>query len=131
MEIPYWIQHADFSSEDFPVTDVVGATKAYENHNWDAELEARQNREEVGQEWCDPGIGFVVGDGRILHVCPMEEGRASVHYHYVEPRTFLRFFGYHSSGLRSNMDIERASASEFIQRFFLDDHEWLVQNTTF
>ncbi len=129
-EIPYWIQHADFSTDEFPPTNIASAIKAFGEHCWESELEMRMRREDVGEDFCDPGIGFVPGDGRILHICPMAKGRGYIHYHFPEDKRLLGLIPLHSQAVRSNMDIQVRDAHDFIRRFYDGDHDWLLLHTT-
>lgn len=36
----YWIQHADFSADDFPAVDADGAVIAFQQHDWGDEEES-------------------------------------------------------------------------------------------
>jgi hypothetical protein len=83
----YWIQRADFSSDDFEPVDLVGAERILRNHDWRTALGfmralARSHGEESG-EYCPPGIGFARDDGRLLHICPNENGTALCFYNLV------------------------------------------------
>jgi len=88
-EIPYWIQHADFSADEFPPTNIASAIKAFWEYCWISELETRMRREDAGADLCDPGIGFVPGEGRILHIFPIAEGRGFIRYHFPEDKRLL------------------------------------------
>lgn len=63
MKIPYWIQHADFSSQDYDPVDLAQAKQALLTHDWTAELRLGATLEEAEREWCPAGIGFMGEDG--------------------------------------------------------------------
>lgn len=128
-QFPYWIQRADFSAQDLRAVDVSRAVRAFEEVDWERELAARRSREAAGEEPCDPGMGFVPGDGRILHICPLEAGRAYAHYHYMEKSKVLGLFTISTPKNRMVPGFERAAVPEYITRFFDDDHEWLLART--
>ena len=47
-------------------------------------------REDAGENFCNLGIGFVLRDGRIPHICPMAKGRGFIQYHFPEDKRLLR-----------------------------------------
>ena len=130
LKIPYWIQRADFFHVDFDPVDEESAIKAYRSHDWMTELIARQRRESSGEEACDPGIGFVAGDGRILHICPGLDGNSYFHYRFNATHKVLWFFEVPTQKTRSAFEVADTEFPDVIQRFFRDDHEWLLSNTS-
>ena len=126
MLIPYWIQRADFTSEDYSTVDYKKAERVLKGHDWNAEIKKQEELEQSGKEHCDPGIGFVPDDGRILHICPDGKGKAYFHYHYYETRKILAIIPLRSQQTASKMDINEFELGEVIRRFFLNDHDWLI-----
>jgi hypothetical protein len=82
--MPYWIQRADYSSTDFDPMTLRGARVILSTHDWPAELSYARSLEQAGTDMCPPGVGFVPGAGRVLHICPREEG--SAHCFYEDPQ---------------------------------------------
>ena len=129
MLIPYWIQKADFSHEDFDAVDYRQAEVALKNFDWRREKQYQQELETSERENCDPGIGFPSDDGRILHICPDGTGKAYFHYHYSTERKFLWIIPYTSDEIATVLNINELDFGEIIKRFFLSDHEWLINKT--
>ena len=125
MTITYWIQHADFESEEFGLIGRADAQEVFRKHNWKAELERRRELEEDGKETCDPGIGFVSNDKRILHLCPQASGRVLCHYHF--DTTWRLFWLIPWPGQKQEFWFEdsRDDAVEVVSRFFANDHKWM------
>ena len=123
--IPYWIQRADLTADDFPAVDEQGAIEAFEGVDWQREL-ARQTGD---AESCDPGIGFVPGDGRILHICPQADGLVYLHYHYVDESESRDFFRSTKQRTRTKRSVPHSEVPGYISRFFKDDHDWLLGKT--
>ena len=85
-----WIQRADFQSRQWAVPSASDAVAAFERHDWAAELRYLSELEEQGAETCPPGLGVEAdGERRILHVCPLDETIATVHYHHQGWRRLL------------------------------------------
>ena len=127
--IPYWIQHADFSSDDFDPVDYRQATVVIQAYDWTTELRNQADREAAGEEACDSGVGFVAPEGRILHICPGPGGQCYFHYHFTESRKILGLIPASSQSIRSAFDVPVSDIPDVIYRFFNSDHDWLVSNT--
>ena len=54
MLIPYWIQKADFSHEDFDEVDYKQAEVALKNVDWRREIQYQHELETSEKENCDP-----------------------------------------------------------------------------
>ena len=126
MLIPFWIQRADLSFEDYAAVDYKKAQSALEKVDWHTEKLRQTELKSAKKENCDPGIGFVADDDRVLRICPDGEGNAYFHYHY--PRRFrvlglipLKFLRTASRKRTGELDLP-----ELIRRFFLNDHDWLI-----
>ena len=128
MNIPYWSQHADLSADDHDSVDLTEALQAYRAHDWSREVEEQTRLEQAGTENCPPGIGFVPGDGRILHICPGPDGDCLVHYHFTARRRFLGISPHTGDALQSRLGVPAGLIPEFITRFFGNDHECLLTN---
>jgi hypothetical protein len=86
--------------------------------------------EAAGLEACPPGIGFMDGQGGILHVCPSDDGPALVHYQFEQQQRWMGLIPYKASWVRTNLAAEWSQLPEFVRRFYADDHVWLVSHTT-
>ena len=106
--ISYWIQRADFSTQDFTAESELEVLKVLSAHDWEGELGFRRQLESEGKECCDPGIGILPGDGRILHICPVDIDPVYLHYHYTEKTKRLGIFPSHRDFVRSNMQVALA-----------------------
>ena len=129
MLIPYWIQKADFTSEDFGAVDYKQAQVALKKFDWAKEIQKQNELEKSGNESCDPGIGFISDDGRMLHICPNGKGKAYFHYHFSKTRRLFGLIPSKSDLIASRMDIHEFDLAEVIRRFYLSDHEWIMDKT--
>ena len=129
MLIPYWIQKADLTSEDFDAVDYKQAQVALKKIDWRKEIQKQRELEHIGKENCDPGIGFVADDGRILHICQDGKGKAYFHYHFSETRKIFGIIPFKFDQVASRMSIVEYELAEVIRRFYLEDHEWLINKT--
>jgi hypothetical protein len=121
----YWIQRADFTSEEYEAVNVAEIQRAFRSRSWSGEVEFENRRREAGEESCPPGLGIVAGDGRILHLCPSGSDMV-VHYHFPETKKLLGFLN--SSRERTiTADKELARAEELINLFVAADHKKLVK----
>jgi hypothetical protein len=128
--LPYWIQRADFTSHEHDAVDVARAVELVRLHNWQAELRFKEELEASGQDACPPGIGFVAGAGRILHVCPLADGLAVVHYHFMERGRLLGIIPKKVNVSRTNPAVASSRIPEFVRHFYAADHSWLLERTT-
>lgn len=124
-----WLQRADFTAIEHPSIDSVRALELVRTHDWPSEWRLLSEREAGGLEHCPPGIGFTAAPGGILHICPGENGRALVHYHFTERRRWLGVVPRDRAVVRTNPAVESSQLAEFIRRFFDGDHAWLVKKT--
>jgi len=123
--IEYWIQHADFSAEDYRPVGVTAAIAAFHDHDWAAALEKRALLEAPETDWCPPGFGLVDGK-RILHICPDDELTAMVHYQWPKRRRFLGLFAWEAITHVTKDQFPLAHVDELIQRFYTEDHDWIL-----
>lgn len=65
-----------------------------------------------------------------LHICPGEDGRALVHYHFSERQRWLGLIPHDAAVVRTKHAVESSQLAEVVRRFFDDDHAWLVNGTT-
>lgn len=127
--ISYWIQRADFTATEEVAIDHVGAVELLSSHDWRSEWRLLREREAAGLETCPPGIGFTATRQRILHICPGDDGRALVHYHFTEPRRWLGLIPINATIVRTNPAVESSQLREFVRRFYECDHAWLSGTT--
>ena len=129
MTITYWIQHADFESEEFGLIGRTDAQAVFRKHNWKAELKRRRELDDERQETCDPGIGFVSNDKRILHLCPQYSGRVLCHYHFDSTWRLLWLIPLRGQKQDYWFEPTLDDAVEVVSRFFANDHKWLKQRS--
>ena len=127
--IPCWIQRADFTATEYEAVDSVRAVELLSAHDWPSEWRLLREREAAGLETCPPGVGFTAAPGRILHVCPSDDGRALVHYQFTESERWLGFIPSSAVIVRTNSAVEIPRLPEFVRRFYADDHAWLMDMT--
>jgi hypothetical protein len=125
----YWIQHADFSSEVFDSIDLGSAIAVVKSHDWVGEHQKLRKMNSVGEECCDPGIGFMAKDGRILHICPDGEGEFYFHYHFKKRLSVFGLVLATTSKLRNMFNLPESMLNELVERFFRNDHDWIVSNS--
>jgi hypothetical protein len=125
--LAYWIQRADFSVRDFPPVDLAGAVRAFHDYDWAFELRRQDARSNTGEEDCSAGIGFV-GDGRLLHIVPTDEHHALVHYDFTKERRVLGLFPRTVHVVQTAQRFPLTRIPEVLERFYLDDHDWLCQH---
>jgi len=80
IDMKVWIQHADFSEEEFEL-DLESTLRKFVGVDWLAELTMEEKLVKSGDESCPPGLGIVHAEQRILHICPGPSGTL-VHFHY-------------------------------------------------
>lgn len=127
--IPYWIQRADFSSQDYTAASEQEALQVLLSHDWNAELDFYRQLESKGEEVCDPGIGFLPDSQRILHICPVDRFYAYFHYQYTVKTRVFGIFSWPRNLVGSNMKVRRSELTEILHRFLSGDHDWLLQKT--
>jgi hypothetical protein len=124
---PYWIQTSDLEATDYPPVDADEAVAAFRSFDWEAEFPRFNELEAAGEENCPAGIGFVPGDGRILHICPNPDTSALVHYHYEEVWRVLGIVPWTRQRLATSMSCPGSTISDLIRHFFTNDHDWIVR----
>lgn len=121
----YWIQRADFSAVDREAPDADQFLAVLEKHDWASELRYRAVLEQAHAEWCDPGLGIVPEDGRLLHLCPQEDGSISCHYKFMKQRRMLGITYAQTPVLKTSQLSSMAQAPEVIRLFLANDHDAL------
>ncbi|MGB4812537.1 MAG: hypothetical protein WBP13_08685 [Methylophilaceae bacterium] len=92
----YWLQHADFSTDEGTIVDSITAPSLFTSHDWDAELSAAKKLVEAGvKQTCPPTICFFseaeAGD-LALHIRPLNWSTAEIQYRFPFQKTPL--FGF-------------------------------------
>ena len=118
IEMNVWIQHADFSEDEFDL-DLASTLRKFEDVDWLAELAMEENLKKSGDDSCPPGLGIDHPEKRILHICPSPSG-ALVHFHF--PQKVMGMFSRQKSVTFQNVPSDRVK--RFIQAFFAQD--WKV-----
>jgi hypothetical protein len=130
VKIPYWIQRADFTTVEHEAVDEHQAHEILCDFDWASERALRDGLKNENQERCDPGIGFVAADGRILHISSDGRGRAYFHYHFRQWSRLLGLIPFKRRTTRSNMKLAEEDLDEVVMMFFHSDHEWLMGKTS-
>lgn len=125
--IPYWIQRADLSATDYGPVEVTDGIRAFETHDWRHELDFYSELKSAGTECSPPGIGFVDPGRDILHICPSENGRVMVHYHFTATRKLLGFIPMPHSIVETKQELHRSVVSELIGFLFERRHDWMLE----
>jgi hypothetical protein len=110
-----WIQHADFSEEEFDL-DLASTLSKFEDVDWLAELAMEKKLTESGEDSCPPGLGVVHPENRILHICPSPSG-ALVHFHF--PQKSMGMFSRQKSLTFQNVPPDQVKS--FIHALFAQD----------
>ena len=127
MKITGWIQRSDYSSIELGTIDLHSGLKQFREFDWSSELQRRAKLETGGEDCCDPGMGYVSEDDRILHICPIGEGRIYFHYHYTLPRKIFGLpIGWYDK-LVSCLDLNIEEVPTLVQNFFVGDHESFIR----
>jgi hypothetical protein len=121
----YWIQRADFSTEEKEASGVTELQRAFRSRSWSGELELEKSRHAAGEESCPPAFGIVPGDGRILRLCPSPT-ELLVHYHYPETKRVLGLFKTRTEQTVTS-EVPLPRADELIRLFVARDHEGLIR----
>lgn len=115
----FWIQRADFSSEDFDPVELKIASAIVAGYDWASELllfdELLNESDNHWDEVSCPGIGFHNEDeAHLLHVCPQPD------------QTALCFY-LPSDGERWSLaDAELAQINQLLKLFFDEDYTSLM-----
>ena len=124
-EIQYWIQRADFTTEDLTASGAAEIQKVFRNRSWAGELHLEQARHGAGDDSCPPGLGINFEDGRFLHICP-EAADLLVHYHYNHERRVFGIFPTRSLRIITE-SVPYTAAEGLIACFVNGDHEGLLK----
>ena len=129
MTITYWLQRADSASEERGMIGRNDAERLIADHKWPSEFRYKKKLEKAGEKTCDPGIGFVSEDKRILHVCPQASGRVLCHYHYDDTWRLLWLFPLRDQAQAYWFEESLEDAVGVVSKFFANDHKWLKQRS--
>lgn len=122
LRVRYWIQHADFTTEDHDLVDAAEGLRVFTEHDWAGEMSLCSALDTSGRQYCQPGIGLVNPNGAILHLCPGADGQTMVHYHLKTVRKFLGIPLARQTVL-SKPNFQQRQAAELVRLFFSgDDH---------
>ena len=120
--MPYWIQHADFESDEFDEGSAQSIAGKLVNHDWRGEFEKRQTLDGAGSETCPPGLGVNAPDGRILHICPDADDMCQVHYSFYDIEKIMGVFPRrkYEAGTLENVPLE--VAARFVEPFMSNNY---------
>lgn len=124
--ISYWIQHADYSSDEFDAVQVEEAILAYQQHDWNAELAVWRKMTDEGEDCCPPGIGYVADDDRMLHLLPEDEKQGSFHYMFKVNAKLLFLIPYRRDKTHFAEHVARERFPSLIRSFFQNRHAELL-----
>ncbi len=116
--VKYWIQHADFGSEDLGEISQDGAIQTFQGHDWAAEHAKLQEIAQGGKETCPPGMGFTDDDLGILHICPDADGKAVCFFHTRERIKILGLLPWTLKRTYELLDIPLSSIPNLITAFY-------------
>ena len=122
-----WLQHTDFTSDEYREATLETAMKQFAAFDWPTELKRLAEAQQLQQEYCDPGIGLVRGDQHILHVCPHSAETGSVFYHYQQPAKVLGLIPYLSSEHLHADGFPLRRIGDLFEAHFSNDHAATMQ----
>lgn len=116
-----WLQRHDFSAAEFEVVDANAAIRILREFDWRAERELQARH---AGDTCDPGLGLMVGDGHILHLCPNDDDCCLIHFHQpVQSR--IPWFGRSRKKVQRWQDVPLELAGRMIESLFSGNYETL------
>ncbi len=116
-----WLQRHDLSSTEFDVVDSDAAIRILLEFDWRAERELQARKD---GDTCDPGLGLIVGDGHILHLCPDGAGRCLVHFHQPT-RGRIPWLTRSRKAVKSWHEVPLERVGQMIENLFSGDFETL------
>lgn len=116
-----WLQRHDLSAAEFEVVDAAAAIRILREFDWRAERELQTRN---AGATCDPGLGLMVGDGHILHLCPNDDGRCLVHFHQPV-RSRIPWFGRSRKTVKSWRAVPPELAERMVEHLFNGNYETL------
>jgi hypothetical protein len=125
--VKYWIQHADFKTEDLGEISRDEAIRTFQNHDWTAENARFIEIEKSEKENCPPGIGFKADGVGILHICPNQNEKALCFFH---KRTRIKILGFLPWQMNRNYelsDVPISSIPDFIAAFYGDNIDTFIK----
>ena len=114
-----WLQRYDFSSEDLEIPDASVAKEIIRRFDWARECELERRHK---GETCPAGLGLLINDSHILHICPRSDGSSLVHYHFPKRRRLFGLFPVTSEGLLTWPDLPSDKVELMIDCYFHGDH---------
>lgn len=129
--IGYWIQRHNYSSETISESSLAQTLKAYEDFDWESELNKFQENVE-GMD-CPPGIGINNGESLdkegsfLLHICPIDERMAYFNYHYQK---LSNFFGLNlgtTAEIHYVAKYARSKIPNLIELFYAGKHKQVLE----
>ncbi len=92
--INYWIQKTDYSCIEKNDVSANSLLTAFNQYDWDAELQAYDEGDE--SKSCFAGMGISV-DGVLLHICPSDKKSLFFIYYYLVEGKWLGFIPFRKS----------------------------------
>ena len=123
--VKFWIQKADFSSQDPEQIDLQEALRKFKAHTWEEELELRNKLESEGKEFCPPGIGFI-SDGHILHILPATKEYSDYLFHYPEVKKLLGIIPSKKQATIQKENVPFEDCCLAIEKFYKQDFSFFT-----
>lgn len=123
--LPYWIQSADYTSVNFDAVPIEEAIEIVHTHDWKQEREAQAALRAEGEKVATPGIAFHHGPDtelHLLHLCPDEADRWTVHYVFRETVRRFWFWTGEVNKRVSQSNLDRSTVDRALALFFEDRH---------
>jgi hypothetical protein len=70
-----------------------------------------------------PGLGLVTEGGEILHICPGNDGRCIVHFHFSSTRKLFGLFSRRVDLVKTFTHVSLDKTRQMIDAFFVRDFE--------
>jgi len=122
-----WMQMHDLSHADLPDGSIESAIRALSEFDWNSESLKEEQAAASGAETCPPGMGFVSGDSRILHIMPSSHSRSHYHYHFPVTRKLLGFIPSTRQATISVRQLPDQHRPAIIQHHYAGNHEAVVE----
>ncbi|MDB4444228.1 hypothetical protein N9174_02700 [bacterium] len=129
----YWLQKHDYESEETENVSLNQAISAFNDFDWDGELNANTDKPENGGD-CPPGIGYHNGfgsksDGMLLHICPIDSETIFFNFHYSVSKRFLGLVPYRADKIHYVARYRRNKVDELIRYLFSGNIESILNIT--
>ena len=131
MAFHYWIQKHDYSSDEVADVTAEQAVAGWEAYDWSAELKASAGPDE--EKDCPPGFGLHNGynpgnqERSLLHICPIDEALAFLHFSHVVDRKLFGLFATKKEQIEYVERLPRAEVPDLIRLYCSDRQADLME----